>query len=62
MQITELGLRPSLMENFPISFRDELKAINKAEREIDKSKYLKFRKKRLKAKLTKTKAENGNAS
>ncbi len=57
MRIAELGLRPCLIEDFPITFKDELEAINKKELEIDRSNYLKSRKKRLKAKMAKSQAD-----
>jgi hypothetical protein len=53
MQITDLDLRPCLIEKFPISFKDEVKDISKIEKKIDQHEYLKQRKKRLKAKLAK---------
>jgi len=53
MQITELGLRPCLMEEFPVSVKDELEAINKAEKKISQATYLKRRKNRLAAILKK---------
>ncbi len=54
MQITELGLRPCLIEGFPISATDELEAIDKAEKKISQATYLKRRKNRLAAILKKT--------
>ena len=56
MQITELGLRPCLIESFPISAKDELEAIDKAEKKISRATYLKRRKKRLAGILKKTDA------
>ena len=54
MQITELGLRPCLTEEFPVSASDQLKAIKKAERKVARHNYLNSRKKRLAGFLKKT--------
>ena len=51
MIIAELGLRPCLMEEFPNAAEERLKTIDKIEKRIDQSNYLKSRKKRLRAKL-----------
>ncbi len=54
MIIAELGLRPCLVEEFPISMKDELKSISKAEKYVAQRQNLNRRKKRLKAVLNKT--------
>jgi len=53
MRIAELSLRPCLIESLPVSAKDELEVINKVEKKIAQAKYLKRRKKQLKATLDK---------
>lgn len=54
MQIYELGLRPSLIEDFPVSLNDEEKKIAKAERKVARRLNLNQRKKKLKAIMAQT--------